>query len=120
MAGEKFDVYGLASGIIGSVAGGVIAENAKQGEIKKNEALQKQLQELNEASIKELEQRILAVDTELKRQRVLVEYLSEQKKGKILADVSKKRNMTLLGLGVGVIVLILVLYKLANRNGQRN
>jgi hypothetical protein len=117
MAAEKFDFYGLASSVIGSVAGGIIAGNTKKGEEKMNEALAKELQSLNEKKIKELEKKLLSVNTELQREKILLEYLSEQKKGKILEDMNKKRNMTLLGLGAGVVVLILVLYKLAKRNG---
>ena len=116
----KFDPYGLGSQVIGMVAGYVIAENTKKGEQRKNKDLQKQLQELNESKIKELEKKLLSVSSELQRQKIFVEYLSEQKGNALLENVNKNKYIMFTGVGIGIIVLTLLLYKISNRNGQRN
>ena len=122
MAGTptKFDPYGFGSQVIGMVAGYMIADNAKKGEEKRNEALKKQLESLNESKIKELEKKLLSVSSELEREKILLAYLSEQKGKALLENVNKNKYIMFTGVGIGIIVLTLLLYKISNRNGQRN
>lgn len=116
----KFDPYGLGAQVIGMVAGSVIAKNTAEGQQKRNEALQKQLQSLDQSKIKDLEKRLLSVTSELEREKIFVAYLSEQKGKALLENVNKNKYIMFAGVGIGIIVLTLLLYKLSNRNGQRN
>jgi hypothetical protein len=122
MAGTptKFDPYGLGSQVIGMVAGNLINSNTQKGQEKRNEALQKELQGLNESKIKDLEKKLLSATSELEREKVFVEYLSEQKGMGLLENVNKNKYIMFTGVGIGIIVLTLLLYKISNRNGQRN
>lgn len=116
----KFDPYGLGSQVIGMVAGNLINSNTQKGQEKRNEALQKELQGLNESKIKDLEKKLLSASSELEREKVFVEYLSEQKGKGLLENVNKNKYIMFTGVGIGIIVLTLLLYKISNRNGQRN
>ena len=122
MAGTptKFDPYGLGSQVIGMVAGNLINSNTQKGQEKRNEALQKELQGLNESKIKDLEKKLLSATSELEREKVFVEYLSEQKGMGLLENVNKNKYIMFTGVGIGIVVLTLLLYKISNRNGQRN
>lgn len=84
---------------------------------KKNKELENRLLALNQIQINELEQKLNAVNTELKKTEILYQYLNKVDFENRKKQLNKQRINLILSLGVGVIVLILIFNKLKNKNG---
>ena len=105
------DLGGLIGTALGMVIGNMMAKKTQ----KQNEELIAQLQQLDDAQTKELNDKVTAQTNELDKEKVVYDYITKQQGLGLIKNIKSKRVLPLIGVGVLTVVMVFIFVALKKK-----